>query len=226
MHNNFLVERSGKMSKSSGEFLRLQLLIDKGYHPLAYRMMCLQAHYRSELEFSWEGLGAALVRLKRLIRPIAELASYAGNAEPVLQEHFSDKLLEKFSQSIGQDLNTPEALTYFEALALNGAKSVLINNPENPKIVEGICAHRMMVLEHMDQVLGLKIFELSPEDLRIRPKSATITEEGIKEALERRAEARKEKNYLGADLIRKLLLDDGVEVMDGDPSFTWEWKLG
>ncbi|HEX2793062.1 MAG TPA: cysteine--tRNA ligase, partial [Croceicoccus sp.] len=61
MHNNFLVERSGKMSKSSGEFLRLQLLIDKGYHPLAYRMLCLQAHYRSELEFSWDGLGAALV---------------------------------------------------------------------------------------------------------------------------------------------------------------------
>ena len=46
MHNNFLVERSGKMSKSSGEFLRLQLLLDRGYHPLAYRMMCLQAHYR------------------------------------------------------------------------------------------------------------------------------------------------------------------------------------
>lgn len=62
MHNNFLVERSGKMSKSSGEFLRLQLLIDRGYHPLAYRLMCLQAHYRSELEFSWEGLGAALTR--------------------------------------------------------------------------------------------------------------------------------------------------------------------
>ena len=52
MHNNFLVERSGKMSKSAGEFLRLQLLIDQGYHPFAYRLMCLQAHYRSELEFS------------------------------------------------------------------------------------------------------------------------------------------------------------------------------
>ncbi len=65
MHNNFLVERSGKMSKSSGEFLRLQLLIDKGYHPLAYRLKCLQAHYRSELEFSWEGLQAALGRSSR-----------------------------------------------------------------------------------------------------------------------------------------------------------------
>jgi cysteinyl-tRNA synthetase len=73
MHNNFLVERSGKMSKSSGEFLRLQLLIDKGYHPLAYRLMCLQAQYRSELEFSWEGLGAALTRLKRLVMAVEQL---------------------------------------------------------------------------------------------------------------------------------------------------------
>ena len=73
MHNNFLVERAGKMSKSSGEFLRLQLLVDTGYHPLAYRMMCLQAHYRSELEFSWEGLGAALTRLKRLVMQVDKL---------------------------------------------------------------------------------------------------------------------------------------------------------
>ena len=70
MHNNFLVDRTGKMSKSSGEFLRVPLLIDKGFHPLAYRLMCLQAHYRSELEFSWEGLGAALVRLKRMVMAV------------------------------------------------------------------------------------------------------------------------------------------------------------
>src|SRR3546814_12045746 len=79
MHNNFLAERSGKMSKSSGEFLRVQLLIDKGYHPLAYRLMCLQAHYRSELEFSWEGLGAALTRLKRLVMAVERLKASTGN---------------------------------------------------------------------------------------------------------------------------------------------------
>jgi cysteinyl-tRNA synthetase len=77
MHNNFLVERSGKMSKSSGEFLRLQLLIDRGYHPLAYRMLCLQAHYRSELEFSWEGLAAALTRLKRMLMAVGQLKARA-----------------------------------------------------------------------------------------------------------------------------------------------------
>src|SRR3546814_10007002 len=65
MHNNFLVERSGKMSKSAGGFTTLQSLIDKGVHPLAYRLMCLSAHYRSELEFSGETLMASVTRLKR-----------------------------------------------------------------------------------------------------------------------------------------------------------------
>src|SRR3546814_4904849 len=83
MHNNFLVERSGKMSKSSGEFLRVQLLIDKGYHPLAYRLMCLQAHYRSELEFSWEGLGAALTRLKRMVGRIEKTCARVEKVEPI-----------------------------------------------------------------------------------------------------------------------------------------------
>ncbi len=84
MHNNFLVDRregsGAKMSKSSGEFLRLQTLIDRGYHPMAYRMMCLQAHYRSELEFSWEGLGAALTRLKRMVIGVERLK--ANDADP------------------------------------------------------------------------------------------------------------------------------------------------
>src|SRR3546814_14814894 len=62
MHNNFLVERSGKMSKSAGGFTTLQSLIDKGVHPLAYRLMCLSAHYRRELEFSGETLMASVTR--------------------------------------------------------------------------------------------------------------------------------------------------------------------
>ena len=74
MHNNFLVDRTGKMSKSSGEFLTLQALMDRGFHPLAYRLMCLQAQYRSEMEFGWDGLAAAQVRLKRLVQMVEGFA--------------------------------------------------------------------------------------------------------------------------------------------------------
>lgn len=111
MHNNFLVERSGKMSKSSGEFLRLQLLIDKGYHPLAYRLMCLQAHYRSELEFSWEGLGAALTRLKRLVMGVAPVRDIPAAA---VEDRRLTDLLDKFDTAISDDLNTSVALTLLE----------------------------------------------------------------------------------------------------------------
>ena len=214
MHNNFLVERSGKMSKSAGEFLRLPLLVEKGYHPLAYRLMCLQAHYRSELEFSWEGLGAALTRLKRILM-------LARNFIDAPQKHvdFSEiaavdrhpklhALLEKFDSALGDDLNTPVALTVFEeALAVKKVpadeKSALIGS--------------------MFFALGLSL--PTREELRIRPSGSAITESEIANAIERRKLARENKDFAMSDALRDELMAKGVEVMDGDP-LGWEWKLG
>lgn len=206
MHNNFLVERSGKMSKSSGEFLRLQLLIDRGYHPLAYRMMCLQAHYRSELEFSWDGLGAALTRLKRMVMQAERLK----DAEATNSEHpkFAP-LLEKFDAALCDDLNTAVALTAFEdALAVK-------------KVDPGV---KRAVIEKMDSVLGLGLMDLTRADLRIRPKAAQIGEQEIEDALEARKAARAEKDFARSDALRDELVTKGVEVMDGDP-LGWEWAL-
>jgi len=208
MHNNFLVERSGKMSKSSGEFLRLQLLIDKGYHPLAYRMMCLQAHYRSELEFSWEGLDAALTRLKRMLMAVARLAD--AEAEPVAEHPKFAPALEKFEAAVLDDLNTPIALTALEdALAVK-------------KVAPGV---KRAVIEAMDAVLGLGLFDLTRTDLRIRPKARTISDETIQQEIASRKMEKAEGNYERSDLIRDRLLDAGVMLMDGDP-LGWEWKLG
>ncbi|AWW75255.1 cysteine--tRNA ligase [Erythrobacter sp. KY5] len=207
MHNNFLVERSGKMSKSSGEFLRLQLLVDKGFHPLAYRIMCLQAHYRSELEFSWEGLEAALTRLKRMVMAVERLAD--APTQPVAEHPKFADTLAKFDEAMSDDLNTAIALTALEdALATK-------------KVDAGI---KRAVVEHIDAVLGLNLFNLSRADLRIRPASAEITEEEIEDALARRKAARAEKDFATSDAIRDELTAKGVEVMDGD-ALGWDWKL-
>ena len=80
------------------------------------------------------------------------------------------------------------------------------------------------VIEEMDRVLGLDLFGLSREDLRIRPKSAEITEAEIEAELIRRKEARIAKDFATSDAIRESLAAKGVEVMDGDP-LGWEWKL-
>jgi cysteinyl-tRNA synthetase len=211
MHNNFLVERSGKMSKSSGEFLRLQLLIDKGYHPLAYRLMCLQAHYRSELEFSWEGLGAALTRLKRMVisweRVVQTPAKPAGSQ--VSLEQLLSKHEAAFEGAISEDLNTSVALTVFEDMLAD------------KKIASDF---RLELLRKFDAVLGFGFDNLTRADLRIRPKAATITEAEIDTALARRKDARAAKDFATSDAIRDELSAHGVEVMDGDP-LGWEWKL-
>jgi len=217
MHNNFLVERSGKMSKSSGEFLRLQLLIDKGYHPLAYRMMCLQAHYRSELEFSWEGLDAALTRLKRMVIALdrwkalqqerhgadwhADSWEYNGNtSEPV----------GRFRDAMANDLNTADALTAFE-------ECLSLKKIDPDCVLSAVC--------YMDRVLGLDIEHLARADLRIRSMDAAITEQEIEDALARRKTARADKDFAASDTIRDQLAAKGVEVMDGD-LLGWDWKLG
>jgi cysteinyl-tRNA synthetase len=206
MHNNFLVERSGKMSKSSGEFLRVQLLIDKGYHPLAYRLMCLQAHYRSELEFSWEGLGAALTRLKRLVMAAAPVRD-APRAAP--DDRRLTDLLAKFDAAISDDLNTPVALTLLEEAAAM------------KKIDAG---QKRAALAAMDAVLGLELLTIDRADLRVRPKAATIADDEIEAILARRKEARAAKDFAASDALRDQLIAAGVEVMDGDP-LGWDWRL-
>ncbi len=221
MHNNFLVERSGKMSKSAGEFLRLQLLIDKGYHPLAYRMMCLQAHYRSELEFSWDGLEAALTRLKRLLMQVEKLKQRLEDipAEPdggwTLEWAHGEiggallPLLARFDDAMSEDLNSPVALTVLEEVL--GFKKM------DP-------VHKYQLLASMDAVLGLDLLNVTRKDLRIRPKGAEITEEEIEDALARRKAARAEKDFATSDALRDELTAKGVEVMDGD-ALGWEWTL-
>lgn len=208
MHNNFLVERSGKMSKSSGEFLRLQLLIDKGYHPLAYRMMCLQAHYRSELEFSWDGLAAALTRLKRMLIAVGQLKERASEGAAQPGPRFTP-FLERFDAAVSDDLNTPVALTVFEE-ALNLKKA-------DP-------AEKLAALVAMDAVLGLDLLDIDRLALRLKPKGVAIEESEIEATLEARKAARAEKDFARSDALRDELAAKGVEVMDGDP-LGWKWKL-
>lgn len=205
MHNNFLVDRGGKMSKSAGEFLRLQTLIDAGFHPLAYRLMCLQAHYRSELEFSWDNLAAASVRLKRLVMAVEGLRSRddgtaKGEAVPYRA---------RLDEAVSDDLNTARALPVLEEM--------LADKKLSPTV-------RLAALSDFDEAFGLGLALLTRADLRVRPASATLTETDIETHLAARKEARAAKDFARSDAIRDALTAAGVEVMDGDP-LGWDWKI-
>ena len=201
MHNNFLVDRTGKMSKSGGGFTTLQSLIDAGVPPLAYRLLCLTAHYRSELEFSGEAVGAALTRLKRMVMAAEKLGTEDGAP--------AQQYLERLDSALSEDLNTPQALVALEELL--GDKKLA-------------AADRRATLASFDAALGLNLLELRRSELRIRPAAATLSEAEIESRLDERQQARAAKDFARSDAIRDALIAAGVEVMDGDP-LRWEWRI-
>ena len=102
MHGYFLLLNSAKMAKSAGEFLRLKSLTDRGYDPLTYRFLCLTAHYRTQMSFSWEAMDAAQTGLERLRRQVYELGA-AGAADQAFSV--------RFRNDVNDDLQFPKALT-------------------------------------------------------------------------------------------------------------------
>jgi cysteinyl-tRNA synthetase len=213
MHNNFLVDRTGKMSKSGGGFTTLQSLIDRGVHPLAYRLLCLSAHYRSELEFSADAVMAALTRLKRLVLAIAKILPARGKGDqpkaggggsPAAQPH-----LDRLNTALSDDLNTPQALVALDELLADKRLS-----PDD----------RRAALEAFDATLGLNLLALTREQIRLRPTATTLIPEAIEARLDERQQARAAKDFARSDTIRDALIAEGIEVMDGDP-LRWEWRV-
>ena len=110
--------------------------------------------------------------------------------------------------AVSDDLSTPNALVVLE------------------KATGGYVGDRLKLVASMDAVLGLNLLTLTRADLRIRPTAATITKPEIDAILAQREEARAAKDFTTSDRLRDELATHGVEVMDGDPSFEWDWKLG
>src|SRR5262249_55400312 len=112
LHNEFLIvskpesasDDDGaalKMSKSGENFLTLQRLIDRGFKPLAYRYFCLQAHYRSELKFSWENLESAQNGLRKVY-------SARPDSDPLLDDSKFNEVRAEAVEALADDLNTPQ----------------------------------------------------------------------------------------------------------------------
>jgi len=200
MHGEFLVmpkddgNDAARMSKSSGEFLTLDRLVERGYDPLAYRYFLLTAHYRQQLTFSWEGLDAAANALRNLRRGVLDLRNAAPAAGTGGGAH-----VEKFRQAVTNDLNMPQAL----AVAWGALKDD-----------SAAAADRLAALLEMDEVFALGLAELRQEAL-------AISEEQISARIAERAAARKAKDFARADAIRKDLADTGVILEDGPRGTTW-----
>ena len=244
LHNEFLViardkkaaeaGETDKMSKSSGNFLTLSSLIDKGYDPLDYRFFLLGAHYRKQVYFSWEAMDGAKNARQALVQRVAKLAQTAGGSstagkEALLQggsykkgdaanpEALSEKArayLAEFRAALENDLSTPVALSQLQKTVKDGSLSG---------------GEALELVRRMDSVLGLRLAE-SAAELLSTPAAAADPHAGDPEAAEinalvaERTAAKKAKDFARSDAIRDQLAAKGIVITDTPQGPVWERK--
>jgi cysteinyl-tRNA synthetase len=137
MHGHFLTLDDRKMAKTTGDFVRLQTLVDQGIDPLAYRYLCLGAHYRSTLRFTDEAIRSAQSALDRLRKTYASWPR-GGIAD--------DRFVARFKAEVDLDLNMPRALAVLWEL---------VRSELPPEV-------RRATVDRFDAVLGLRLAEWVP----------------------------------------------------------------
>ena len=185
-HPEHLNDKSGKMSKSKGEFLTVSLLEEKGYNPIVYRLFCLQSHYHKQLVFSYESLDSAVNTYNKLINKIKSIKSDDSS----LNEDEFNKYKSKFKYELENDLNTSNALTVLYDVIKSD-----INNTT-----------KLELIKDFDKVLSLNLLTRDEVDKDIL--------DYINSKIEERKQAKSNKDYERADLIRKELEDKGIILKD------------
>ncbi len=199
MHVHHLNDRNGKMSKSKGGILTVSTLEEKGYDPMAYRLFCLQSHYRKPLEFSFEQLDNVANQYEKLHRKTLEIVKSAENA-PVDEAAYGT-YRRQFADAVENDLNTASALT-----VLYDVLKADVN-----------AATKKALIEEFDKVLSLSLAAESE-------KTAVSGDfkDYVEKMIELRKEAKKARNFEEADRIRNELAEKGVVLKDTREGTFWE----
>jgi len=208
LHNEFLVMDREKMSKSSGDFLTLQKLVDSGYHPLDYRYFLLGGHYRSQLQFSWNGLDGARNARRSLMDRLGVLAARAkaGPAAETTGGDAAEKHATAFRAAILDDLNTPRALAETWGL---------LRDPSIPAELA------LGTAFDMDEVLGLGLRDSLGQENGPTGGLTKEQEGEIAAIVAERAQAKKARDFARADALRDGLRERGVILEDGPDGTTW-----
>ena len=186
-HNEHLMDESGKMSKSKGAILSVSRLIEEGYNPLAFKLMCLMSNYRRQLVFSYDILKqveGVYDKLKNRILSISDI----GQFDTTKFDYYTDK----FKEELSNDLNTANGITLIYDLLKD----------------DSVNGHtKIEIINDFDKVFSL--------DLTKRTLNTSLDmDKYIKDKIEERRIAKMNKNYELSDSIRDELLSKGIILTD------------
>ena len=198
VHGEHLNDINGKMSKSKGEFLTISLLEEKNYNPLAYRYLCLKSYYHNVLTFSYDILDGAQNEYNKLKNRIKNITPTDETVEQDKVEYYDNK----FKEALENDLNTSMSLT----ILYDVLKADINNNT------------KLELIKKFDQVLSLDLLKEDKKEIDNNLLNK------INELIEKRNEAKKQKNFALADSIREELLNMNVVIKDTREGTTFEIK--
>ena len=199
-HVHHLNDKSGKMSKSKGDFLTVSLLEEKGYDPLVYRLFCLQSHYRKPLEFSYEVLDNMSADYDKLVKKIGSLQQ-DGDIDQEAFKQYRDK----FEAALCDDLNTSMAITVLYDMLKADISD----------------ATKFALAQSFDEVLSLNLTTAHAAKQQDNGVDAEL-ESYVLAKIEERKAAKKEKDFAKADAIRAELLDKGIVLEDTREGVKWK----
>lgn len=199
MHWAWLLLKEGKMAKSSGSFFTVRGLVEKGYDPMAYRYLLLLGHYRQPMEFSYESLDAAATGYKNIVRKVADLIA-VDDKTPVNQDVYND-WHDKILGPVSDNLKTAESIVVVQDL--------LKDKNVNP-------ATKLALIDFIDNLLGLQFADRAKKLHAIESEVAPIE---IQELAQKRADAKKSRDFAMADALRGQIDAAGWTVMDTPDGF-------
>ncbi len=204
-HSEFLIENDGgKMSKSKGEFLTVSVLEKNGFNPLVYRYYVLNSHYRKQLAFSFDSLKQAenaYNKLKNRVKAIKSAVSLNNNEQALTDNANKYKIL--FINCISDDLNTANAIT----VLYDVLKADDLNEAE-----------KLYLVEEFEKVLSLGLLT---DDTASSLNIDSVDVKEIEELIQKRTEAKKNKDFKLADEIRNELLSKGIQIKDTREGVVW-----
>ena len=224
LHNEFLITDKGKMSKSEGNVFVLNDIIKEGFSPLDYRFFLLGGHYRKQLAFSWEALDTAKNSRRKLLERVRNILENISENELNECKKISDNFkfedykkyindeklvfnLNNFKEAIEKDLNTPNALSYLQAII----KEKDINSKEI-----------LSTIAMMDSILGLNIISEAQKLNTSSDNLDNVDIERIEKLIEMRKQAKIDKDYKKADNIRDILKSENIVLEDTSNGTIWK----
>lgn len=231
MHNGFITVDKEKMSKSLGNFFTIKEILEK-YEPEVVRYFLLSAHYRSPIEFSDVQLTEAELSIDRYYLTVTRIEDFLEAAVTAEKpgaftelEKLNSSFRDKFHNAMNDDFNTASALGFIFEL-IREVNRFLDSKPSGQKAKELV----MKTKELLAEIGGvLNIFNKTPEEWYrslMQVKKIELSEEDLLQKIAERQEARKQKEWATADMIRKELEVKGILLEDKKDRTTWKIKVG